>query len=202
MSFDGKFLVKPVQSIRYAGELVLAANAGTTGNIKVLMRDEDFKILMATGTDVPTDDTDGYAKGCIFINTDVTAGTGGTYENIGDTDDCNFDILGAVTAGSVDTAELAAGAVTLAKLDVGVTPTHVVKYAGEVTWTGGLATLAATITGVAATDIVIASILTLGTEGTILQGAIASANTITFTLDAANTSNDAVISYVVFRAVV
>lgn len=91
--------------------------------------------------------------------------------------------------------------VGLSDLETAVAPSHVVKYAGEVTWSGSGATLAATVSGVLATDIVVASIHTLGTEGTILQGAYASAaDTITFTLDAANTSNDAIISYSVLRA--
>ena len=186
------------------------AAAGTTGDIIIYLRDKSDNILLASGTDVPTDDTSGYAKGCRFIDTDVAAGTGGVYENVGTTALCNFDILGTITAGSVDTTELAADAVTGAKieddavslehLDDAILPSHIVKYAGEVTWSGSGATLASTVTGVAATDIVIASIHTLGTEGTILQGAVASLNTITFTLDAANTTNDTVVSYVVYRA--
>jgi hypothetical protein len=105
-----------------------------------------------------------------------------------------------LAADAVDGTKIADDAVSLEHLDAAITPSHISVYAGEITWTGGLATLAATVTGVAETDIVVASFLTLGTEGTILQGAIASTNTITFTIDTANTSNDAVISYVVFRA--
>lgn len=107
---------------------------------------------------------------------------------------------GQLAADAVENSKLADNAVSLENLDAAITPSHIPVYAGETTWTGGGATLAATVSGVAATDIVIASFLTLGTEGTILQGAIASTNTITYTLDAANTSNDAVISYVVYRA--
>lgn len=90
--------------------------------------------------------------------------------------------------------------VSLGDLDSGITMSHVVKFAGEVTWSGGGATLAHTVTGALATDIVMATFHTLGTEGTIIQGAVASSNTVTFTLDAANTSNDAVVAYVVYRA--
>jgi len=94
-----------------------------------------------------------------------------------------------------------AGTVSLADLDSGIKYSHMVVYAGEVTWTGGGATLAQTVTGALETDLVVASFHTLGTEGTILQGAyVSAANTITYTLDAANTSNDAVITYTVFRA--
>jgi hypothetical protein len=180
-----------IRLLNLYGEKLGNGVAGTTADITVLERDYQGKISRATGTDVPVDETAGYAKGCVFIDTNVAAGTSGRYTNVGTTASCNFDLEGTVSSGSVTADDLATA----------VTPSHVVKYAGEVTWTGGLATLASTVTGVAATDIVIASIHTLGTQGTILQGAVASANTITFTLDAANTSNDAVISYVVFRAV-
>lgn len=93
-----------------------------------------------------------------------------------------------------------AGSIGLTELASAIQASHVPKYAGEVTWTGDGATLAHTVTGAAETDIVMATFHTLGTEGTILQGAVATTNTITFTLDAANTSNDAVIAYVVYRA--
>lgn len=103
---------------------------------------------------------------------------------------------------AVTNSEISDNAISLEHFDSWVTPSHIVVYAGEVTWSGWWATLAETVSGVLATDIVIASIHTLGTEGTILQWAYASAtDTITFTLDAANTSNDAVISYQVLRAV-
>jgi len=77
-------------------------------------------------------------------------------------------------------------------------PSQVIKFAGEVTWTGGLITLAETVTGALATDIVIANFQTIGTEGTTVASAV-TADTVTFTLDTANTSNDAVISYQVIR---
>lgn len=101
----------------------------------------------------------------------------------------------------IESGDFASGAISKDDLEIGIKPSHIVKFSGEVTWSGGGSTLAETITGVQTSDIVVASFHTLGTEGTILQGAYASAaDTITFTLDAANTSNDAVISYAVYRA--
>ena len=79
--------------LRVAGESIKASVAGTTNPINVLVRDGSGKILWATGTEVPTDDTAGYAKGCLFIDTNVAAGTTGLYVNVGDTDDCNFDAV-------------------------------------------------------------------------------------------------------------
>lgn len=72
---------------------------------------------------------------------------------------------------------------------------------GSVTWSGSGATLAATVAGVLTSDIVIATVKTKATQASYLARATASAaDTITFELSAANTSNDAVISYTVFRA--
>lgn len=75
---------------KIAGKEVEAATAGTTNDIRVLIRDIDNNILWSTGTEVPSDDTAGYAKGALHIDTNVDAGTTGLYVNIGDTDDCNF----------------------------------------------------------------------------------------------------------------
>lgn len=66
------------------------AAAGTTGDIIVYLRDEGENILFASGTDVPTDDTSGYAKGCLFIDRDVATGTTGLYCNKGTKTACAF----------------------------------------------------------------------------------------------------------------
>lgn len=93
MSFAGKFLVKHLQSIILAGEPLAAAVAGTSADILVLERDGNNYIRRAEGTDVPADDTNGYSKGCLFVDTNVAAATTGLYVNIGDTDDANFDAV-------------------------------------------------------------------------------------------------------------
>jgi len=101
---------------------------------------------------------------------------------------------------AVETAKIKNGNVTLAKLSAEITPSHIVKYAGTVTWSGGTASKAVTVTGVAATDIVLASFLVTPTEAAYIAKIVPTTNTITITLSAANTSNDAQISYVVLRA--
>lgn len=88
----------------------------TVGTIKVLMRDSSGNILLATGTTVPSDSDTGYAKGCIFIDTDVGAGSQGVYINVGTTSACNFDVVGTIASDSVATANIQDDAVTLAKL--------------------------------------------------------------------------------------
>lgn len=104
------------------------------------------------------------------------------------------------TSGSALVGTIGAGAVLLANLGTGITPSHIVVYAGKITWTGGGATLASTVTGVASTDIVIATLQAKGTQTVYLVSAAPTTNTITFTLSTANTSNDTVVSYEVLRA--
>lgn len=101
---------------------------------------------------------------------------------------------------AVTTAKIAANAVTLAKLASGVSPSHIVKIAGTVTWSGSGATLAASVAGVLSTDIIMVTIRVKPTQAAYLVRAVPSTDTITFELSAANTSNDAQISYTVFRA--
>lgn len=177
------------------------AAAGTTADILVYLRDHADNILLASGLDVPVDTTSGYAKGCVFIDRNVVTGTNGRYENVGTATSCNFDIAGTISADSVDSENIVDDAVSLEHLDSGITSGFIIPAAGEETWTGSGATLAASVSGALATDIALGSIHTLGTQGTILQGAVASSGAVTFTLDAANTSNDAVISYMTLRAI-
>ncbi len=105
-----------------------------------------------------------------------------------------------LASNAVETAKIKDANVTLAKLSAGITPSHVVKYAGKITWSGSGASLATTVTGVAATDIVVATIQTAPTEAAYLVSAAPTTDTITLVLSAANTSNNAVISYQVLRA--
>lgn len=174
------------RSIKLAGDK-------KSSTLRVLAYDKDNKVLICTGTSVPTGA--GFAKGCLFMKTDVVAGTKGLYENQGDTTTASFNVIGDIA-----TAEIASGAVTLAKLDAGITPSHVTKYAGTVTWSGSGATYAPTVSGVVAGDLVVATIRVKPTQAAYLVRVVPSTNTLTFELSAANTSNDAQISYQVLRA--
>jgi len=180
-----------IRLLHLYGEKLGNGVAGTTADITVLERDNSGNISRATGLDVPVDTTAGYAKGCVFIDTNVAAGTGGRYTNVGTTVSCNFDLEGTVSSGSVSADDLATA----------ITPSHVVKYAGEVTWTGGGTSIATTVAGVLATDIVQATIQTVPTQAAYIVSCAVTADTITTTLSAANTDNNAVIAYTVFRAI-
>ena len=109
-------------------------------------------------------------------------------------------IVGDIGPDEVNTADIVDGAVTLAKLHSGVAPAYVPVYAGAITWSGSGASLAHTVTGALATDIVSAVLRVKGTEPSYLVSAIPSTDTLTFTVDAANTTNDTQVDYVVFRA--
>ena len=192
-----------------------------TPTVTVLEYDGSGKVLLATGATVPTDADAGYAKGCQFIKTD--GGIGSTlFLNEGTSSSCDFNtssvgggditsvvagagMTGGGVSGDVTVNVIAGTGITVAadavSLAAGYTPSHVVKYAGKHTWTGSGATAQAAVSGVAATDIVVATIQTKPTQAAYLVGAVPGTNTIDFELSAANTSNDAVIAYTVFRAV-
>jgi len=109
-----KFLYRLMRVGEFPGSLKVLGK--TVSGVKILLKDSAGKILLATGTTVPTDSTAGYAKGCIFIDTDVGAGSQGAYVNVGTTAACNFDVLTTIGANDVVTASIADDAVTLDKL--------------------------------------------------------------------------------------
>ena len=116
--------------------------------------------------------------------------------------DATIVASGALTIANsaVTTAKILDANVTLGKLSTGITPYHVVKYAGKITWSGSGASLATTVTGVLSTDIVLVTIQTAPTQAVYVKSAAPTTDTVTITLSAANTSNDAVIGYTVYRA--
>ncbi|MDD4027024.1 MAG: hypothetical protein PHO75_02430 [Candidatus Shapirobacteria bacterium] len=183
--------------------------AGTKqGTLRVLARDFQNKIILCSGTSVPTGA--GYAKGCLFMKTDVAAGTKGLYENQGDTTTASFNVIGdiataeiadsAITVAklatdsvetvkikdlNVTTGKIAANAVTLAKLAAGIAASHIVKFfvLGSTITTTALAGLAV--------DDLIVSILA---DGTVTVATCAVADTLP--ADPADTTY-----LIVFRAV-
>lgn len=99
----------------------------------------------------------------------------------------------------ISSAQIAAGAVTLAKLASGVSPSHIVKFAGKYTTLGGSATEAITVTGVASTDIVIVCLQAKGATPRTILTAAPTLNTITLVFSG-DPSTDHIVSYEVLRA--
>lgn len=109
--------------------------------------------------------------------------------------------LVAFPAGApVTTSGIANAAVTLPKLAAGIAPSHVVKYAGRSANAGGSATIAITVTGLLATDVVFADIQA-STNAVEIQKVTATADTITVLLSAAPGAGT-IISYQALRAAV
>lgn len=94
---------------------------------------------------------------------------------------------------------LASGAVTLAKLDAGIAPSHIVKYAARYTTTGGAAAEAITLTGALAADLSFVRLVDDGTNNVTISSWAMSAGTLTVTFSG-DPGNDAVIEYQVLRA--
>jgi hypothetical protein len=108
--------------------------------------------------------------------------------------------LAHLSADCVDGTKIADDAVSVEHLDDGILPSHVVKFAGTHTSTadaGGVN--AVTVTGVAATDIVIATLKAAGSTPRTLTMVAATENTLTFTFND-DPSTDHEVYYVVLRA--
>lgn len=72
----------------------LTLDGETISGVKRLQMDSSNKVLLASGATVPTNGTAGYAKGCVFIQTDTATGLCARYENIGTTASCQFRVIG------------------------------------------------------------------------------------------------------------
>ena len=110
--------------------------------------------------------------------------------------------LGAL---AVETAKINTAAVTLAKLATDITPSHVVKYAGN-TAAYNISPVGATIvvtglTGLEATDVVLATMKTNGSSRNIISYALSGSplDTVTFTASGNFGAGD-ILSYQILRA--
>ena len=115
--------------------------------------------------------------------------------------DVTISNAGAVTIANdaVTTVKILAANVTLAKLAAGITPSHVVKFAGKFTTAGGDADEQASVAGVVAGDIVVASLQDKGASPVTLLTSKPGTDVIDFIMSA-DPSTDHVISYQVLRA--
>ena len=105
-----------------------------------------------------------------------------------------------VGAGPVGTGNIQDGAVTTAKLEADLQPVVVAKVAGEFVTTGGAPFENAAVAGILVTDNVQATLVDAGSNGVSLISATAGAGIIALEFSA-DPGNDAIVSYVAFRAV-
>lgn len=107
--------------------------------------------------------------------------------------------LTALAANAVTTAAITNANVTLAKLAAGITPSHIVKFAGQPTTVGGAAAEAFAVAGVLATDLAFVQIVDDGTANVTVLQAVCTADTLTVTFSA-NPGADVVFNYQILRA--
>lgn len=157
--------------------------------IRVYDREDSGLISFGTfpGGSVPTT-ADKFAAGCILM------GNGKVYSNQGTSASPSFQDINDITSG-----EIAAGAVTLAKLASGITPSHVIKFAGKHTTVGGAAAEDIAIVGAVAGDIAIVSLIQKGATPRTILTAITATDKITLTFSG-DPSTDHIVGYQVLRA--
>lgn len=74
-------------------QVVGAVRTINAQSIRVREVDENGYVTRCSGTVSITNGGAGYAKGCLYVKTNVAAGTSGLYKNIGDTSACEFTVI-------------------------------------------------------------------------------------------------------------
>jgi len=87
----------------------------------------------------------------------------------------------------------------LAMLSAGITPSHVVKFAGQPTTVGGAAAEAFAVAGVLVTDLAFVQVVNDGTNNRTVLQAVCTADTLTVTFSG-DPGNDLVFNYQILRA--
>lgn len=131
----------------------------------------------------------------------LVGSVGGVATSVAMSGDATIIASGALTiaANAITTAKILDANVTLAKLAAGITPSHVIKFASQVTTAGGAAAEAFTVTGaVGATDRAFVQVVNDGTGNVTVLQAVVTDNTLTVTFSA-DPQNDTVINYQIIR---
>lgn len=115
--------------------------------------------------------------------------------------DATIVASGALTIANdaITTAKILNANVTLGKLASGITPSHIVKFAGQPTTVGGAAAEAFAIPGVLATDLAFVQIVDDGTANVTALQAVCTVDTLTVTFSA-NPGADCIFNYQILRA--
>lgn len=144
-----------------------------------------------------------FSKLATLASGNVLVGSaGGVATSVVMSGDATIIASGALTIANdaITTVKILNANVTLAKLAAGITPSHVIKFADQVTTVGGAAAEAFTVTGaVGATDRAFVQVVNDGTGNVTVLQAVVTDNTLTVTFSA-NPGNDTVINYQIIRA--
>jgi hypothetical protein len=82
------------EKVRFGKVGLTGVLKGAAGDDKIVLLEDGLgDALLATGTAIPADTTSGFAKGCLFIDTNVGAGTSGLYVNVGTRTSCTFKLV-------------------------------------------------------------------------------------------------------------
>lgn len=131
----------------------------------------------------------------------LVGSAGGIAASVAMSGDATIIASGAMTIANnaITTAKILNANVTLAKLAAGITPSHVIKFANQVTTSGGAASEAFTVTGaVGATDTAFCQTTNNGTNNTTILEAVVTDNTLTVTFSADPGAN-ATFNYQIIR---
>lgn len=145
-----------------------------------------------------------FSKLAALASGHILVGSAGTVPtDVAMSGDATLIASGALTIANdaITTAKILNANVTLAKLAAGITPSHIIKFANQVTTVGGAPAEAFVVTGAAAaTDRAFVQVVNDGTANvTVLQAVVTNNNlTVTFSADP---GNDTVINYQLIRAV-
>lgn len=144
-----------------------------------------------------------YSKLAALTSGNILVGSAGNVAtSVAMSGDATIVASGALTIANdaITTVKILDANVTLAKLASGITPSHVIKFANQVTTVGGAAAEAFTVTGaVGATDRAFVQVVDDGTANVTVLQAVVTDNTLTVTFSA-NPGNDTVINYQIIRA--
>lgn len=147
-----------------------------TSSIDVALKDEEgnARLIKCTVANLPTGA--GYAIGCIAMTE-----AGALYVNTGTATAASFVVIGTIAANSVVTTAIKDANVTLAKLAAGITPSHIVKFAGtSEAYAGGGTSVAITVTGALPTDVATA-VIRSSTNAVSIVKAVLTDDTLTVT---------------------
>lgn len=181
----GYSLIEPIPQFLGVDDVLFVATSVNSGGLSSTLADTN--IFVGNGSNVATG---------VALSGDATmANTGAmTIAN-------NAITAAKIASNAVTTAKILDANVTLAKLAAGITPSHIIKFANQVTTVGGAAAEAFTVTGaVAATDRAFVQVVDNGTNNVTVLQAVVTTNTLTVTFSA-DPGADCVINYQLIRAV-